>query len=52
MLSRGEHIREEADYGSDKNINKSEAESTLITASSFIHVVKNIIIRGEPETLK
>jgi len=43
MLSRGEHIREEADYGSDKRITKEEAEATVISASSFIQIVKDIL---------
>ena len=44
ILSRGEHIREEADYGSEKSITKDEAEATLRTASSFIQVVKKNIL--------
>ena len=43
MLSRGEHIREEADYGSDKRITKEEAEATVVSASSFIQVVRDIL---------
>lgn len=43
MLSRGEHIREEADYGSEKRINKDEAESTLMSASSFIQIIKKVL---------
>lgn len=43
ILSRGEHLREEADYGSEKIMSRDEAEALLISAASFVKIIKDII---------
>jgi len=43
ILSRGEHLREEADYGSEKVMNRDEAEALLLSAASFVKIIPDII---------
>lgn len=43
ILSRGEHLREEADYGSEKVMNRDEAEAILNSSKSFVSIVKELI---------
>jgi uncharacterized protein (UPF0332 family) len=43
ILSRGEHLREEADYGSEKVMNRDEAEAILNSAKSFVSIIKELV---------